>query len=58
MAEDIKNPMDLNGDGKVTIAEKVQYKAGQAYDKIKEEAKELTDKAKAKISEIKAKKEA
>ena len=52
MAEDIKNPMDLNGDGKVTIAEKVQYKAGQAYDKIKEEAKEAYDKASLKAKHV------
>ena len=52
MAEEVKNPMDLNGDGKVTIAEKVQYKAGQAYDKIKEEAKEAYDKASLKAKDL------
>ncbi|MBQ4189486.1 MAG: hypothetical protein II660_05825, partial [Bacteroidales bacterium] len=55
MAEEVKNPMDLNGDGKVTIAEKVQYKAGQAYDKIKEEAKDLGEKAAVKAKELGAK---
>ena len=34
--ENVKNPMDLNGDGKVTFGEKVQYKAGQAADKAKD----------------------
>ena len=28
--ENVKNPMDLNGDGKVTLAERVQYAAGKA----------------------------
>lgn len=39
------DPRDLDGDGKVTLKEKVQYAAGQAADKAKEiyaEAKEKT----------------
>ena len=72
MAEETKNPMDLNGDGKVTVGEKVQYYAGKAkevgakakekakevYAEAKEDAKELKEKAKAKVDEIKAKKSA
>ena len=51
--ENVKNPMDLNGDGKVTFAEKVQYaadKAGekidQAMGQIKEDAKDVAGKVK------------
>ena len=37
------DPRDLNGDGKVTLSEKIQYAAGQAAEKAKvvySEAKE------------------
>ena len=33
MEEEKVNPMDLNGDGKVTFGEKVQYYAGKAGEK-------------------------
>ena len=71
MAEETKDPRDLNGDGKVTLGEKVQYYAGKAGEKVekatdqafsevkedaKEESAEAADKAKAKIDEFKAKK--
>ena len=53
-----KDPRDLNGDGKVTLSEKIQYKADQAKDKIeaalkdaKEDAKELYAKASVKAKE-------
>jgi len=64
-----KNPMDLNGDGKVTFSEKVQYTVGKAQEKTEEvlneikddavealgEAKVLAGKAKEKAAEAKVK---
>lgn len=44
--ENVKNPMDLNGDGKVTFGEKVQYKAGQAADKAKDVYAKASEKVK------------
>ena len=41
MEEEKKNPMDLNGDGKVTLGEKVQYYAGKASDKVEESVKKV-----------------
>ena len=57
--EEIKNqetldPRDLNGDGKVTLKEKVQYTAGQAVDK----AADALDTAKQKLQARKDEKEA
>ena len=57
-AENIKDPRDLNGDGKVTIDEKIKYAAGKAGEKlsevageVKEGAKKLYDKAAPKVKE-------
>lgn len=44
--ENVKNPMDLNGDGKVTFGEKVQYKAGQAAEKAKDVYAKASEKVK------------
>ena len=41
MEEEKKNPMDLNGDGKVTLGEKVQYYADKAGDAIEEGVKKV-----------------
>ena len=41
MEEEKKNPMDLNGDGKVTFGEKVQYYAGKAGEKVEEGVKKV-----------------
>ena len=69
MSENVnKNPMDLNGDGKVTLGEKVEYTVGKAQEKLEEafqeikedakdalgDAQELYDKAKEEISEAAA----
>ena len=59
MAEEtIKDPRDLNGDGKVTFDEKLKYAATKAGEKIsevagnvKEKSKELYDKAAPKAKE-------
>ena len=58
------NPADLNGDGKVTFAEQVQYTAGKVMDKAKEVAAdakvqldELGDKVEGKYAELKEKAE-
>lgn len=60
--ENEKNPMDLNGDGKVTFGEKVVYHAGEAGEKVKEvvnkakdKAKDIYADAKEKVASIKAK---
>ena len=48
------DPRDLNGDGKVSFGEKVQYAAGKAADKAKEvyaEAKEKTVEVAGKVAE-------
>lgn len=56
--ENIKDPRDLNGDGKVTLDEKIKYAAGKAGEKlsemageVKESAKNLYDKAAPKAKE-------
>ena len=41
--ENVKNPMDLNGDGKVTFGEKVQYTAGKAAEKVEEAVNKVYD---------------
>ena len=41
MSEESKDPRDLNGDGKVTLGEKIQYAAGKAGEKVKEVAGEM-----------------
>ena len=41
MEEEKINPMDLNGDGKVTFGEKVQYYAGKAGEKVEEGVKKV-----------------
>ena len=41
MEEEKVNPMDLNGDGKVTFGEKVQYYAGKAGEKVEESVKKV-----------------
>ena len=59
MAEEtIKDPRDLNGDGKVSFDEKLKYAAAKAGEKIsavagdvKEKSKELYDKAAPKAKE-------
>lgn len=58
------NPADLNGDGKVTFSEQVQYTAGKVMDKAKEVAAdakvqldELGDKVEGKYAELKEKAE-
>lgn len=57
--EKIKDPRDLNGDGKVTFDEKIKYAAAKAGEKIeeaaaevKEGAKKLYDKAAPKAKEV------
>ena len=54
-----KDPRDLNGDGKVTIDEKIKYAAAKAGEKIEEAAaevkvgaKKLYDKAAPKAKEV------
>ena len=39
--ETIKDPRDLNGDGKVTLEEKIKYAAGKAGEKLNEVADEV-----------------
>ena len=41
-----KDPRDLNGDGKVTLDEKIKYAAGKAGEKMKEVAGEMKENAK------------
>ena len=41
MEEEKVNPMDLNGDGKVTVGEKVQYYAAKAGEKVEEGVKKV-----------------
>ena len=59
MSEETKDPRALNGDGKVTLEEKIKYAANKAGEKIsvmagemKENAKELYDKAAPKAKEV------
>ncbi len=58
MSEETKDPRDLNGDGKVSFGERVQYAADKANEKIsevademKENAKEMYEKASPKVKE-------
>ena len=44
--ETLKDPRDLNGDGKVTIGEKIQHAAEVAGKKLGEVADEMVDNAK------------
>ena len=60
--ENAKDPRDLNGDGKVTLNEKITYMANEASEKLEEvakkaaeEAKVLADKADVKLAEAKVK---
>jgi len=43
--ENAKNPMDLNGDGKVTMKEKILYTADKASEKLEDAFKEMKDDA-------------
>ena len=43
--ENVKNPMDLNGDGKVTLGEKVQYGVGKAQEKVEKAIGDIADDA-------------
>ena len=45
MSEEIKDPRDLNGDGKVTLDEKIKYAAGKASEKLKEVSAEVKENA-------------
>ncbi len=44
--ENVKNPMDLNGDGKVTLGEKVQYNVGKAQEKVEKAINDIAADAK------------
>ena len=44
--ENVKNPMDLNGDGKVTLDERVKYMAGKAGEKIEQAMEQIKADAK------------
>lgn len=44
--ENAKDPRDLNGDGKVSLNEKLTYMAGEASDKLEAAASKLADDAK------------
>lgn len=44
--ETLKDPRDLNGDGKVTLEEKIKYAAGKAGEKLGEVAEEMKANAK------------
>ena len=46
MSEELKDPRDLNNDGKVTLGEKIQHAAEIAGKKIGEVADEMVDNAK------------
>ena len=46
MSEETKDPRDLNGDGKVTLEEKIKYAAGKAGEKLKEVSEEVKENAK------------
>lgn len=56
MSEENKNPMDLDGDGKVTIKERIQYTAMQAKAKAEEIAEQVKEsEAYAKAKDVAAK---
>ena len=46
MSEELKDPRDLNGDGKVSLEEKIKYAAGKAGEKLGEVAEEMKANAK------------
>ena len=46
MEEEKKTPMDLNGDGEVTLSEKVQYYANLAGEKVEEGVKKVYESVK------------
>ena len=46
MSEELKDPRDLNNDGKVTLGEKIQHAAEIAGKKLGEVADEMVDNAK------------
>ena len=46
MSEELKDPRDLNADGKVTLEEKIKYAAGKAGEKLGEVAEEMKANAK------------
>ena len=59
MSEELKDPRDLNGDGKVTIGEKIQHaaevagkKLGEVADEMAVNAKDIYAKASPKAKEI------
>ena len=43
--ENAKDPRDLNGDGKVSLNEKLTYMANEASDKLEAAASKLADDA-------------
>ena len=61
MAEEInRDPRDLDGDGKVTLEEKIKYAASKATEKLnevagnlKEKGENLAEKAKGKLDSFK-----
>ncbi|MBR6055544.1 MAG: hypothetical protein IKP46_09460 [Bacteroidales bacterium] len=61
MAEEInRDPRDLDGDGKVTLEEKIKYAASKATEKLnevagnlKEKGENLAEKAKGKLEGLK-----
>ena len=53
MCEDnVKDPRDLNGDGKVTVSEKIQYKVNQAKEKLDVAIDEAKEDAKAQTADM------
>ena len=46
MSEELKDPRDLNGDGKVSLEEKIKFAAGKAGEKLGEVAEEMKANAK------------
>ena len=59
MSEEQKDPRDLNGDGKITLGEKIQHaaeiagkKLGEVTDEMVDNAKDLYAKASPKAKEI------
>lgn len=51
--ENVKDPMDLNGDGKVTLGEKAQYYAGKASEKIEQAIDDYKEVAKESLKDVK-----
>ena len=59
MSEELKDPRDLNNDGKVTLGEKIQHaaeiagkKLGEVADEMVDNAKDLYEKASPKAKEV------